>query len=106
VGLDDAAAHGEPDPNAVRRVVVPREHVEDPGRLARVDAKPVVAHRHDPFLAVAKGAELDPQGGLAAVLHGVPEEVLQHAPQLPRVALDLGQLADVERRRCALQARP
>ena len=98
VRLDDAPAHRQPDPRAVDLLVRAREHAEDPARLGGVDAEAVVAHRHDPFLAVGDRRDVDPQRRVAAELHRVREQVLQHAPQLPRVALDLRQLADLERR--------
>ena len=91
-----------PIPTPSTSLVGAGEHAEDPGRLVRIDAEAVVAHGHDPLPAVAQRRDLDPQRRRAAVLHGVPEQVLQHAAQLPRVALDLRQLADLERR--ALEA--
>ena len=87
-----------PMPDAVDLMVGAREHAEDPGRLVGVDADAVVAHRHDPLLAVAQRGDLDPRGVVAAELDRVGEQVLQHAAQLARIALDLGQLADLERR--------
>src|SRR5690348_10991328 len=55
VRLDDPPAHGEPDARPVPLAVAAREHAEDPPRLLRAHADPVVADREDPLVAVAQG---------------------------------------------------
>ena len=50
------------------------------------------------------GRDLDARRAVAVELHRVADQVLQHAAQLARVAVDLGQRADLERRARRLQA--
>ncbi len=65
--------------------VGPPEAAEDPGRLARLEAHAVVAHR-DGDRAAGRG-ELDDDVVALAVLDGVDDEVAQHALHAPCVRL-------------------
>ena len=98
VRLDDAPADREADARPVHVRGDPREHVEHVWDVLAADPDAVVAHAHDPLLAPAVCGHLDPQRSVGTELDGIGEEVLEHPPQLARVAVHLRQLPDDEAR--------
>nr|MCF0103345.1 hypothetical protein [Streptomyces sp. MH191] len=65
--------------------VRPPEAAEHPGRLPRLESHPVVAHRHRH--RAARGGQLHEDVAPLTVLHGVDDQVAQHALHAPGVGL-------------------
>ena len=81
---------------------MPKIRVDSSG----VDPDAVVAHGHDPLLAAPLSADTSTRGGASPRnFTALPTRFWSTRLQLARVAVDLGQVADLERRVGLVQAR-
>jgi hypothetical protein len=72
----------------------PPEHLEDPLRLRRIHADPVVPHPEPVSARLALCSDVDPKGPIGAELERVREQVLKDVRELARVRLHGGQRID------------
>src|SRR3546814_12493072 len=80
MGLDDLLGNAEAEPGMgavfLSRRPFAVEAVEDGGKLAQRDARPLVAHAHPDLVAVARRGEAD-DASRQAQRHGIADEVAE-----------------------------